>query len=178
MQSLSQQLFSLILPLTVLVIIPLAIGGIPVLVFDALGVIGLGLFVIGLVSLILVISVLIRFGKGTLAPWNPTKQLVVTGPYAYVRNPMISSVLTILLGEAFAFHSDRIAIWLLVFFVITWIHFSRVEEPGLVKRFGESYIEYKKNVPRWIPRSKPWRPVNDVCETPEGTFRTGSSQPS
>ena len=52
-----------------------------------------------------------RIGRGTLAPWDPTERLVVEGPYAHVRNPMITGVLAVLLGEALIFGSTAIAIW-------------------------------------------------------------------
>ena len=99
-------------------------------------------------------------GEGTLAPWMPTKKLVISGLYRYVRNPMILGVLLVLWGESILFCSYRIAIWLVVFFIINHLYFSLFEEPGLIKRFGREYVEYKKNVRRWIPRLKPWYPQN------------------
>ena len=91
-------------------------------------------------------------GKGTLAPWDPTKELVAAGPYRYVRNPMISAVASMLLGEALFHLSLVFAIWLCVFVTINHVYFLLLEEPGLEKRFGDSYRAYKQNVPRWIPR--------------------------
>ncbi|HEY0242450.1 MAG TPA: methyltransferase, partial [Gemmatimonadaceae bacterium] len=68
-------------------------------------------------------------GKGTLAPWDPPRKLVVSGPYRYVRNPMISGVLLIIAGEA-VFHGSRtLAMWLLTFFIINQIYFMISEEP-------------------------------------------------
>jgi protein-S-isoprenylcysteine O-methyltransferase Ste14 len=99
----------------------------------------------------------IRFGRGTIAPWNPTRKLVVSGLYLHVRNPMIIGVLTALLGESLIFHSVQIFTWLIAFFIINNIYFVLSEEPGLTKRFGEEYLEYKRNVPRWIPRLRPWK---------------------
>jgi protein-S-isoprenylcysteine O-methyltransferase Ste14 len=69
-------------------------------------------------------------------------------------------VLTALLGETLILHSVRVFIWLIAFFFINSIYFVISEEPGLVRRFGKEYLEYKRNVPRWIPRLKPWK-VND-----------------
>jgi protein-S-isoprenylcysteine O-methyltransferase Ste14 len=97
-----------------------------------------------------------RVGKGTLAPWDPTRRLVVQGPYRYVRNPMISGVIAILLGEAAVFGRPSMLIWLAAFAVINHAYFILVEEPGLIRRFGEEYREYKRNVPRWIPRRTPY----------------------
>lgn len=98
-------------------------------------------------------------GRGTLAPWDPTSRLVVTGIYRYVRNPMITGVLLILVGEAIAFLSLALAVWAATFFLLNLVHIPLVEEPGLVKRFGDDYREYRQNVPRWIPRFTPWSPL-------------------
>jgi len=95
-------------------------------------------------------------GKGTLAPWDPPKHLVVTGPYRYVRNPMISGVLMIIAGEALFVGSISLGSWLLVFFLINQIYFLIYEEPNLESRFGDEYRLYKSSVPRWIPRLTPW----------------------
>ena len=91
-------------------------------------------------------------------PWNPSRSLVVAGIYRYIRNPMILSVIMIEVGEALLFASVWLGILAVIFFIINHVYFVLSEEPGLEKRFGEDYIEYKKNVPRWIPRLKPWEP--------------------
>ena len=95
-------------------------------------------------------------GKGTLAPWTPTQKLVVRGIYRHVRNPMISGVFCILLGEALLFGSPNIFTWFMIFVLINVTYIPLLEEPGLEKRFGQDYLIYKKNVPRWIPRREPW----------------------
>ena len=97
-------------------------------------------------------------GKGTLAPWDPPRKLVVSGPYRYVRNPMISGVLLIIAGQTLFHGSRTLALWLLTFFIINQIYFMISEEPMLESRFREEYRAYKKNVPRWIPRLRPWDP--------------------
>ena len=93
-----------------------------------------------------------RVGRGTLAPWDPTQRLVAVGPYRYVRNPMISGVAAVLSGQVLLTGSRILALWLVVFIAINQAYFLLVEEPGLERRFGESYREYKARVPRWIPR--------------------------
>jgi protein-S-isoprenylcysteine O-methyltransferase Ste14 len=118
--------------------------------------VGLCAVVVGLILLIWTITLFARLGRGTLAPWEPTKRLVVRGPYRYARNPMITGVLFILLGEALVFQSWPIAIWIVFFFMINAIYFPLVEEKDLERRFGEEYVLYGKNVPRWIPRLRPW----------------------
>ena len=99
-----------------------------------------------------------RLGEGTLAPWDPTQKLVVAGPYGYVRNPMITAVLAVLIGEAVLAGSPWIAAWALAFFAINALWFTRVEEPGLLERFGDEYERYRREVPRWMPRRTPWSP--------------------
>jgi protein-S-isoprenylcysteine O-methyltransferase Ste14 len=117
--------------------------------------IGLALILLGLIIMVLTISSFIKIGKGTLAPWSPTKKMIIVGLYAYVRNPMILGVLIVLMGESILFLSLSIFAWAVIFFIINNIYFSLFEEPGLRNRFGDEYLEYKRNVPRWIPRRKP-----------------------
>ena len=102
------------------------------------------------------VTLFMRFGQGTPAPWDPPKKLVIRGPYRYVRNPMITSVLVMLLAEALLFRSWPLAVWLISFFLINAIYFPLVEEKGLEKRFGGDYLTYKGHVPRWFPRMTPW----------------------
>ena len=97
-----------------------ALAAIPVLA-------GAALIATGLALMYRTISLFAHAGKGTLAPWDATRKLVVHGPYRFVRNPMITGVLTVLLGEA-----------------------------GLRERFGDDYEVYRRNVPRWVPRRTPW----------------------
>jgi protein-S-isoprenylcysteine O-methyltransferase Ste14 len=112
----------------------------------------------GLTVMVITISSFIRLGKGTLAPWAPPKNLVIRGPYRYVRNPMIIGVLTFLIGEAICFQSKIILVRAVCFFVINTIYFIIYEEPNLEDRFGENYCAYKKHVPRWLPRLAPYHP--------------------
>jgi protein-S-isoprenylcysteine O-methyltransferase Ste14 len=95
-------------------------------------------------------------GKGTLAPWEPPQRPVVRGLYRHVRNPMISGVLFVLLGESVLTASMPLFRWFLIFVVINAIYIPLLEEPMLVNRFGDDYMTYKRNVPRWIPRLTPW----------------------
>ena len=98
------------------------------------------------------LSLFVRIGRGTLAPWDPTRRLVVAGPYRHVRNPMITAVLAVLVGEAVLFGSAAIAVWSAVVFAVNWLWFVLHEEPGLERRFGEEYRAYRRAVPRWLPR--------------------------
>jgi protein-S-isoprenylcysteine O-methyltransferase Ste14 len=115
---------------------------------------GLVLFVIGLGLFSWCVSLFARIGHGTLAPWDPTRSLVAAGPYRYVRNPMITGVAAMLTGEALLWGSIVLGLWACVFIAINHAYFVLSEEPGLERRFGESYRVYKASVPRWIPRFK------------------------
>jgi len=154
----------LILPFTVTVIIPYLVYK-PGKEFLPSGFLfkipGILLLAAGLTLLIYTIFLFGSIGKGTLAPWDPTQRLVIKGPYAYCRNPMISGVLFILAGESFLFNSSGILYWAGIFFLINNIYFFFIEEPDLYKRFGEDYREYKKQVPRWIPNIKPYNNNHD-----------------
>ena len=97
-----------------------------------------------------------RVGEGTLAPWDPTRKLVAVGPYRHVRNPMISGVALMLLGEALVRGSWVLGTWTGTFLLINHGYFVASEEPGLEKRYGAAYRVYKENVPRWIPRPRRW----------------------
>ncbi len=79
---------------------------------------GCVLIALGVLLLYKTISLFATVGEGTLAPWDPTQRLVVRGVYRYVRNPMISGVLSILLGEAAFLGSPPVLIWFLVFFAV------------------------------------------------------------
>jgi protein-S-isoprenylcysteine O-methyltransferase Ste14 len=120
---------------------------------------GLVLTAAGLALWTWTVRLLARIGRGTLAPWDPTRRLVVAGPYRYVRNPMITAVLAVLAGEAALFGSLPLLAWCAAFFLLNWAFFGLYEEPGLEQRFGEEYLAYKRQVPRWLPRSvRPSRP--------------------
>jgi protein-S-isoprenylcysteine O-methyltransferase Ste14 len=93
-------------------------------------------------------------GRGIPVPVDHPRQLVVTGLYRYVRNPMYLGVLLVLLGEALYFGSVRFLIytmlWLLLVHVFVIVH----EEPYLTARFGDSYRHYRGSVRRWIPGAR------------------------
>lgn len=96
-------------------------------------------------------------GRGTPAPIFPTQHLVVSGLFRYVRNPMYVAVVSLIFGQGLLFGSVRIleygmAVWL-GFYLFVLLY----EEPTLRKSFGLEYEEFRANVPRWIPRLRPWR---------------------
>jgi protein-S-isoprenylcysteine O-methyltransferase Ste14 len=111
---------------------------------------------VGLTLMVSTISLFVRNGRGTLAPWDPPKHLVVEGIYRHVRNPMISGVLLVLLGEAVLTGSLAVLIFWLAAVLLNAVYIPLSEEPGLERRFGNEYRAYRRNVPRWIPRWKAW----------------------
>jgi protein-S-isoprenylcysteine O-methyltransferase Ste14 len=114
--------------------------------------IGASLILIGFALVAWTVALFVRVGRGTLAPWDPTSRLVVRGPYRYMRNPMITGVGVVLAGEALFFRSWGIALELAMFVVVNAVYFPLLEEPGLRRRFGTEYEEYRARVPRWLPR--------------------------
>jgi protein-S-isoprenylcysteine O-methyltransferase Ste14 len=124
-------------------------------------ILGIIVVFIGMYLLVECILLFNQIGKGTLAPWSPAQHMVIVGPYRYMRNPMILGVLLILLGESVCFSSLPVLLWFAAAFIINHIYFIMSEEPGLVKRFGDEYEQYRENVPRWMPRRKPWIPLDE-----------------
>ena len=97
-------------------------------------------------------------GFGTPAPWDPPRQLVISGPYRYVRNPMYVGMGVALLGFAIVFPHGAVIFLgeLAVAFVLVFALIVVYEEPTLRGLFGADYVEYCRNVRRWIPRLSPW----------------------
>jgi protein-S-isoprenylcysteine O-methyltransferase Ste14 len=96
-----------------------------------------------------------RLGCGTLAPWDPTRALVTAGAYRYSRNPMKVGLFLVLAGEALATQSVALAVWFACFAIANIVYIRLHEEPGLLKRFGARYDEYRARVPRWWPTLRP-----------------------
>ena len=148
--------FTFLLPGTVTMLIPFwlissrgngVLSGHP-----ALRYLGLPLILIGAAGLLWCIWEFFSEGRGTLAPIDPPKYLVVRGLYRYVRNPMYVAVVTILFGEAVFFMSAPVLIEAGVFIVLANLFVMCYEEPALRRQFGESYEKYSQTVGRWIPR--------------------------
>ena len=154
-------LAALILPFNVLVLIP---GG---LLFSfregswrhrwvawgsLTGAAALALALVGFGLALWSVGLFVRYGEGTAAPWDPPKRFVVRGPYLYVRNPMIISVFIMQLAEAVITGSWPVFGWLLAFVTANLFYIPFIEERGLEARFGEEYRQYKRTVPRWIPK--------------------------
>ena len=119
---------------------------------------GGGSLIIGLILFYKSMSLFVKVGQGTLAPWNPTKKMVLRGLYCHVRNPMLIGVNLILMSEALLSQSGHILFWNIIFLLLNHLYFIFKEEPDLRKRFGKEYLEYCENVPRWIPQVNGWQP--------------------
>lgn len=93
--------------------------------------------------------------RGTPVPFNPPPKLVTTGPYAYVRNPMLAGVFIVLFGLGVLFGSiSLVLIFTPLFILLNVLELKAIEEPELEKRLSKEYLEYKKTVPMFIPRLK------------------------
>jgi len=91
-------------------------------------------------------------GRGTPAPIDPPKELVATGFYRYIRNPMYVGVLLILIGHFLWFKNVWLIVYAAVTFLIVHLFVTLYEEPTLKRKFGAGYEEYLKKVPRWVPK--------------------------
>ena len=117
------------------------------------GLVGGAVFTIGLAAYLFCSIWLMYFGRGPHVEFDPPKEFVATGPYRWVRNPVVLTLLVTALGEAIFLGS-----WLVLAFVlfagIPFAHYqvTRIEEPLLRQRFGASYEDYCRRVLRWLPR--------------------------
>ncbi len=129
-----------------------------------------------LAALPVLLDSFVRFaleGLGTPAPVFPTKHLVVRGLYRYVRNPMYVAVAALILGQGLLFGNLRV----LEYGAAVWIAFHifvlAYEEPTLRATFPEEYTHFCVNVPRWIPRLRPWRADPATYSESAGPGSTG-----
>lgn len=158
----------LLLPVTVTILIPslillrshtIAIGwGLPPPWQLAPLSTGLLCLAVGLRLLVRTIGLFATQGHGTLAPWDPPTHLVIRGVYRHVRNPMISGVILMLLGESLLLGSRALGTWCAFVTIVNMLYIPLLEEPGLEARFGAPYRAYKQHVPRWLPRREAWEP--------------------
>jgi len=152
-------LFVVIVPGTVAVLIPAAItqwkatawGAWPLVVA-----ISAGLMVAGAGILLHAIWHFAVEGRGTPSPTAPTERLVVSGAYRHVRNPMYIAVGSLIVGQALLCPSLGIVLYVVLFGVAVTAFVRFYEEPTLRATHGESYERYRQEVPRWVPRIRPW----------------------
>jgi protein-S-isoprenylcysteine O-methyltransferase Ste14 len=93
-------------------------------------------------------------GRGTLAPWDPPRHLVTTGPYRYSRNPMYIGVVTILVGWYALWALSALLIYTLCFAIGFHVRVLLFEEPWAARQFGVDWVAYRDRVPRWLMRRR------------------------
>jgi protein-S-isoprenylcysteine O-methyltransferase Ste14 len=120
------------------------------------GFVALGL---GLVGLLWCARDFFVAGRGTLAPWDPPRHLVVVGLYRFVRNPMYISVLTLVVGWWLTTGSRLLAGYSTLLAIGFHLRVLYHEEPWLRRQFGDEWIAYSASVRRWLPHVRPWKQV-------------------
>lgn len=126
---------------------------------------GAGLVLAGVAALV---HAFIRFageGRGTPAPPAPTERLVVGGLYRYVRNPMYLAVLATIIGQSMLLGRPVLLAYALLVGAAVGSFVHWYEEPALTRRFGGSYERYRRAVPGWWPRLRPWHPDGEQTGT-------------
>jgi protein-S-isoprenylcysteine O-methyltransferase Ste14 len=146
--------FTLMIPGTITVLVPwlilsragtgamlttASLAGVPLM--------ALGIFIYGWCS-----REFISRGRGTPAPYDPPKKLVVSGLYRYTRNPMYVGIVSLLIGEALAFRSIALGVYSAIIWLLFHLRVIFYEEPKLRELFGQEYLDYCAEVKRWMPR--------------------------
>ncbi len=146
-------LFTLLVPGTAGVLIPLRIAArpIPAPTVEVWSIVGLVLLAAGAAGYFWCLSLFALTGRGTPAPIDPPRHLVVRGPYRFVRNPIYVSAVAVVLGWAAYFHSTEVFVYAIVLAGAFHLFVVTVEEPTLQHKFGESYTHYRHTVRRWLP---------------------------
>ena len=148
-------LFTILVPGTELVLLPLVVvllGLGPRLELGPARYCGLAPLGVGLAMILRCFADFVRRGRGTPAPYDPPRELVVAGLYRYVRNPQYVGVVLIVVGEALL--SGMVVLFGYAALMAVGYHlFVRYyEEPTLGRLFGEPYARYREAIPRWLPR--------------------------
>jgi protein-S-isoprenylcysteine O-methyltransferase Ste14 len=155
MVALKTLIFSILVPGTVAGVIPWLLlqgpGGV-VLLFPSIWIIGFLPLLLGVGLYLWCAGAFTFIGKGTPAPIDAPKVLVVEGPYRWVRNPMYIAVLSVVIGEAILFRSFLLVGYALLVVGVVHLFVVFVEEPSLRRQFGASYETYLRTVSRWLPR--------------------------
>ncbi len=150
-------LFTLVVPGAVVLYIPYRLAGSPSRLpdFGARWLLAIPLALFALAVFARCAWDFVTSGRGTPAPYDPPKRLVVRGLYRYVRNPMYVAAISLLLGEAVLFRSRALFLYTLAAFAFYSLLIIGYEEPKLRRTFGEEYERYCRRVPRWLPWPRP-----------------------
>jgi protein-S-isoprenylcysteine O-methyltransferase Ste14 len=130
----------------------------PVPYWAPMRVLGVILLVAGLIALIQAFARFVVEGLGTPVPVAAPERLVVGGVYRYVRNPMYVAILAIVVGQALLLGQLGLLLYAAGIWLITASFVRFYEEPALRRRFGADYEAYRRAVPAWWPRLRPWKP--------------------
>jgi len=150
-------LFTLVVPGTVAVYVPLLIVQNRLPASGPLFAVALALFALGGALYVRCVWDFAAFGRGAPAPIDAPKKLVVRGLYRYTRNPMYVGVLTVILGWAVLFRATALVIYALIVGTCFHLFIVLYEERRLQKEFGGEYDNYRSRVGRWLPRLRRWR---------------------
>ena len=118
----------------------------------ALAVLGTAVIVLAHVVLLFLLVAFVRVGRATQMPLDPPRELVLRGPYRWVRNPMYLLYAGIVLGEAMIYRSPALLAYALAFWLLTHLYVVYFEEQALRQRFGTAYTDYCRRAGRWLPR--------------------------
>ncbi len=113
-------------------------------------IIGMIIAAAGAVIALWCVFTFVFIGRGTPAPFDPPRKLVIRGPYRFVRNPMYIGAGTTLAGAALYYESLSIFIYACLFFLITHLFVVLYEEPTLRRTFGPEYEAFCDRVKRWL----------------------------
>lgn len=176
---LGSALFLVIAPGTVAVLVPWTISDWrmdpPLLGFPPARWLGLILIAAGLPALLDSFARFALRGLGTPAPILPTRHLVVSGLYRHVRNPMYVAVVSAIVGQGLLLGDSRVLAYGLALWAVFHLFVRGYEEPTLRRTFGAEYEAFTANVPRWLPRLRPWR--GSPAVSPRGSRGTASPAP-
>lgn len=146
-------LFTIVIPGTVAVYLPLYLAGKEMIQPGAAFILGVVFLVLGGLMYTWCIWNFATFGRGTPAPIDAPKSLVIRGPYRYVRNPMYVGVLTVILGWTVLYKNPRLFLYMSFVALIFHLFIVLYEEPHLRSVFGNEYENYCTRVGRWLPRN-------------------------
>ncbi len=155
MVALKTLIFSILVPGSVAGVIPWLLlqgSGGAVLLLPSIWMVGFLPLLLGVGLYLWCAGAFTFVGKGTPAPIDAPKVLVIQGPYQWVRNPMYIAVLSVVIGEAILFRSLPLVEYALLVWLVVHLFVVFVEEPSLRGQFGDSYETYLRTVRRWLPR--------------------------
>lgn len=147
-------LLTIIVPGTVAFWLPLSIAGYRVRGFGPVGLpqaLAAALVLLGSAVMVVATGFFAVKGRGTAAPFDPPRRLVVRGPHRYVRNPMYVGVVVTVLGWALWFQSTQVVLYAGIVWLLFHLFVLLYEEPTLRGKFGDEYVAYCRAVRRWLP---------------------------